>query len=115
MGDKQPISDIALTLLAAGDSIAPRVLVGVYPIEVLETDPYGVQLLMRAQSVASSPSSPLPPRVSPSRMGAPSAYRPGPRRASRHKSVYRTSERRVQPCIRPLDAAVLAAGPDVIR
>jgi hypothetical protein len=43
MGDEQPISDVALTLLAAGDSIAPRVLVGVYPIEVLEdTDPYGV-------------------------------------------------------------------------
>jgi hypothetical protein len=43
MGDEQPISDVALTLLAAGDSIAPRVLVGVYPIEVLDdTDPYGV-------------------------------------------------------------------------
>jgi len=36
MGDEQPISDFALTLLAAGDSIAPRVLVSVYPIAALD-------------------------------------------------------------------------------
>ena len=41
--------------------------------------------------------------------------RPRPTRGAREKNLTFPRIVRVQPCIRPLNAAVLAAGPDVIR